>query len=227
MNTMLGLGEGDKMADNIYTLLKFKNKKAYDHFIKNYVTFGKDEKGEYFFFDLAKVIPYPTRENCPDQYNMESKRYDKLACPNNKGHLQLLKGYEFLDWYKWCSVQWGTKWNTYENRKNDEKLEFKFSTAWATPYNVIRTFCNDNPEIYRGLEGISCCEFNGFHKCDTFIFNDWLETCNHDTDPRFYTPKELTEIPLFKHLFKDWTDEGWSCIVDQHKSYLEDENDSI
>ena len=215
---MLGRGDGDKMADNIYTLLKFKNKESYDHFIKNYVTFGKDDEGEYFFFDLAKVVPYPTKENCPDQYNMESKRYDKLTRMNHKGKLQLLKGLEFLDWYNWCSDNWGTKWNTFENKKDDNKFEFMFSTAWASPINVIRRLYEQNPDVYDGLEGISCCEFNGYHNCTHF----YTQCCsllekNYDTSP-CYSLRELGKIPLFKHLFSDWTEEGWKYIKGQHRS---------
>lgn len=46
------------------------------------------------------------------------------------------KLYGATTWYDWCNANWGTKWNTYENKRSDADT-IMFLTAWNAPEKVI------------------------------------------------------------------------------------------
>ena len=48
---------------------------------------------------------------------------------------ELLKG---EDWYDWRVENWGTKWEGYEGRFNEDQTAFSFCTAWSPPLPVIK-----------------------------------------------------------------------------------------
>jgi hypothetical protein len=48
---------------------------------------------------------------------------------------ELLKG---NDWYNWRVQNWGTKWNGYDGRFNDDQSVFTFDTAWNPPIPIIK-----------------------------------------------------------------------------------------
>jgi hypothetical protein len=45
-----------------------------------------------------------------------------------------------VDWYEWCTINWGTKWNSYRAlwRTESESLVYEFKSAWRPPIPVIR-----------------------------------------------------------------------------------------
>ena len=48
-------------------------------------------------------------------------------------------------WYSWCIRNWGTKWNAYNCRGNDDALEF--FTAWSAPHPILQKLS----EMYPGI----------------------------------------------------------------------------
>jgi len=45
---------------------------------------------------------------------------------------------EVEDWYGWRLENWGTKWEGYEGRFNEDQTAFSFSTAWNPPLPIIK-----------------------------------------------------------------------------------------
>lgn len=46
------------------------------------------------------------------------------------------KYFGFRDWYDWCNIKWGTKWDVCDpmvRRNKEDKLEASFNTAWSPP----------------------------------------------------------------------------------------------
>ena len=42
------------------------------------------------------------------------------------------------DWYGWRVENWGTKWDGYDGRFNDDQTTFTFDTAWSPPLPIIK-----------------------------------------------------------------------------------------
>jgi len=43
-----------------------------------------------------------------------------------------------VDWYSWRVENWGTKWDGYDGRFNDDQTAFTFDTAWSPPLPIIK-----------------------------------------------------------------------------------------
>lgn len=73
---------------------------------------------------------------------------------------ELIKKYEFNNWYDWAHVNWGTKWGVYhtefkEDSSSETELMYSFQTAWSPatpawikisadwPTLVFQTICED------------------------------------------------------------------------------------
>lgn len=41
-------------------------------------------------------------------------------------------------WYNWRVENWGTKWEGYDGRFNDDQSVFTFDTAWSPPLPIIK-----------------------------------------------------------------------------------------
>ena len=55
--------------------------------------------------------------------------------------------YGAKDWYDWCVINWGTKWNACDTRFNDiNKADVCFDTAWTPPLPVIKSLSEQYPE---------------------------------------------------------------------------------
>jgi hypothetical protein len=62
------------------------------------------------------------------EYNLD---FQKIIPMDEK----LLEG---EDWYSWRVENWGTKWDGYEGRFNDDQTAFSFCTAWSPPLPIIK-----------------------------------------------------------------------------------------
>lgn len=102
--------------------------------------------------DPSKLIPvlnYPwakaenlnTVEKLAD-YLVETGKADlehgRIALENIEKH-----GHQ--DWYSWSIANWGTKWNAYSIREEDDKIFF--DTAWSTPTPIIEKISNMFPDV--------------------------------------------------------------------------------
>lgn len=58
--------------------------------------------------------------------------------------------YGFKDWLGWSIANWGTKWNGYDGRidqEEDDFLKISFSTAWSPPMPVYTKLAETFPEV--------------------------------------------------------------------------------
>ena len=55
--------------------------------------------------------------------------------------------YGATTWYDWCINNWGTKWNSYDPWKGEEK-GLIFSTAWSAPHPVIEAMAKKYPDVF-------------------------------------------------------------------------------
>lgn len=53
------------------------------------------------------------------------------------------QNYGALNWYDWCTNNWGTKWNACETQSNED--EIMFDTAWCSPDPIFEVICRDFP----------------------------------------------------------------------------------
>ena len=64
---------------------------------------------------------------------------------NGQTYLDNYKKYGCTTWYDWCRKYWGTKWNTYSNKQDDEDTII-FETAWSNPEPVMLKLSEMYPE---------------------------------------------------------------------------------
>lgn len=69
---------------------------------------------------------------------------------------ELLSKYRAINWYDWCTKNWGTKWNAYEVRyitHNDTTLVLKLETAWDTPTGIWEALRERGYEVNGFMHG--------------------------------------------------------------------------
>jgi len=92
-------------------------------------------------FDFNNVIPMPEElENTlvpvPDPETFKNRRLRKLYGTDN--------------WYDWKKSKWGTKWNSYNGKiddENEEYIVYLFDTAWSPPEPVIHALREKFEEV--------------------------------------------------------------------------------
>jgi len=92
-------------------------------------------------FDFNNVIPMPEElENTlvpvPDPETFKNRRLRKLYGTDN--------------WYDWKKSKWGTKWNSYNGKiddENEEYIVYTFDTAWSPPEPVIHALREKFEEV--------------------------------------------------------------------------------
>ena len=86
-------------------------------------------------FALRKLLECDL--DIPKKYEWETREttltYDTLSEADKKTYDKAKQNYEQykqIDWYEWCLMNWGTKWNAYNtSRLSDTVVEFE--TAWS------------------------------------------------------------------------------------------------
>ena len=71
--------------------------------------------------------------------------FGKLA-DTGKQAINNLLNYGATTWYDWCIKNWGTKWNSYDSQKGDDR-GFRFSTAWSAPHPVLEELSRRFPDV--------------------------------------------------------------------------------
>src|SRR5262245_27088056 len=97
--------------------------------------------------DFERVIPMPENvirhgtghANIDGVY--QRVYYPDTPDPDNPGKLLRAKPVPFpegaIDWYEWSIEHWGTKWNAYETRTDEDDTIVEFETAWSHPFPVL------------------------------------------------------------------------------------------
>ena len=79
-----------------------------------------------------------------------AERYDKSAedfLALGKQYLDNQLSYNAPTWYRWCTRNWGTKWNTDEGCKLRDDNTLHFETAWSTPLPVLNALSKKFPSV--------------------------------------------------------------------------------
>lgn len=76
----------------------------------------------------------------------ETELNRKKMYEDGKTYVENIQNYGHATWYDWCSANWNTKWNAYDNEIEGPDC-IKFSTAWANPEPVIRKLAEMYPEV--------------------------------------------------------------------------------
>ena len=92
-------------------------------------------------FTLYK--PYLSEEEV-QKYTRYSS-FGKLA-DMGKQAINNMINYGATTWYDWSIKNWGTKWNSYDSWKGDDK-GFQFSTAWSAPHPVLDALAKKYPDV--------------------------------------------------------------------------------
>ena len=115
-------------------------KKQLDEFIESSVKKEEEElseKGEERVFSFQGVVPMPKELQITSPAHTDE---EKAQAEIN------LKKYGAKDWYDWCNLNWGTKWDASDSDISDEGRDEKgqeyfiriaFDTAWCPPYEYL------------------------------------------------------------------------------------------
>jgi len=119
---------------------KKEAKKQLDEFIESSVKKEEEElseKGEERVFSFQGVVPMPKELQITSPAHTDE---EKAQAEIN------LKKYGAKDWYDWCNLNWGTKWDACNSHITDEGRDEKweeyfirisFNTAWSPPYEYL------------------------------------------------------------------------------------------
>jgi len=122
-----------------YLVIKFKSLENLNNFKNKYLTKSDSNEDE---FDFEKVVPSPkTKEECPA--NCIANKDSSIVKEDSR---------PWFDWYKWNIINWGTKWNSYENCIDEDKentLKIAFCTAWDPAIPVIKALANQIEEDFK------------------------------------------------------------------------------
>lgn len=140
---------------------------------KNVFAYMKTESSE---FDFNQIVPMPKELNIEsssdgrvgmeyllyksndgfERYVDTYERVEKIQDERKnqiielgKKYLSNLAKYGYTNWYDWCRVNWGTKWNAYDIEKRDD-YTIEFNTAWSGVTKLIRQLSLKFPEVEFG-----------------------------------------------------------------------------
>lgn len=92
----------------------------------------------------GRTIPGMTDERYRMGVKATGKTEEEL-CELGLQYLSNQVRYGATSWYDWCRMNWGTKWNAYENKQPDADTII-FETAWNAPEAVIAQLAKMYPE---------------------------------------------------------------------------------
>ena len=119
---------------------KKEAEKQLDEFIESSVKKEEEElseKGEERVFSFQGVVPMPKELQITSPAHTDE---EKAQAEINE------KKYGAKDWYDWCNLNWGTKWDACNSHISDEGRDEKweeyfiriaFDTAWCPPYEYL------------------------------------------------------------------------------------------
>lgn len=88
-------------------------------------------------YEFEKIKPSPQiKERDYHMLLADCELTPASLCKLGMQYINNLKLYGATTWYDWCTENWGTKWNSYDNKQIDVDT-IRFSTAWNSPEKVI------------------------------------------------------------------------------------------
>lgn len=158
-------------CSNILTLNEDSNDSIVD-VLKKHI----DEE-DYFNFELIRPVPKElTQHQAPVPKDMD-ENYRK----------ELVSKYGADNWWDWCVMNWGTKWNAEINNADEKAI--CFTTAWSPPIGIVKTLAMITGRDFRLTyieEGVDFCG-------EYFAYKNWLENQDFEYSPIKDAPEALKE----------------------------------
>lgn len=96
---------------------------------------------------LKEGTDYISKEEVIKRIEERTKEERNEILRLGQAYIDNEKKYGFPTWYEWRNHNWGTKWNSYDNkiRRNKEgKIVFiEFQTAWAVPEPILEKLAKE------------------------------------------------------------------------------------
>lgn len=91
--------------------------------------------------------------------------------------------YGATTWYDWCCTNWGTKWNAYSNKQEDEDT-ISFETAWSNPEPVMLKLSEMYPEAviehWWADEDMGSNDGHKIYRGGVNISGDYCDQCSNE-----------------------------------------------
>ncbi len=121
-----------------------------------------------------------------DEFDERVKTHGKPVAELEKIGLQYISNkvlYGATTWYDWCCDCWGTKWNSYENEREDEDT-ISFETAWSNPQPVMLKLSEMYPdatiEHWWADEDMGSNDGYRVYRGGQIVDGDYCDSCSHD-----------------------------------------------
>ena len=144
------------MPNHTDNLLSIVGRNKIKSILKPYLSRNKVDGS---FLDFNKIVPMPDCileslkfGDCKQILKKRTeKQKDAWKLLENENKIKCLNETGVDGWYEWSIQNWGTKWNSYNNRfyKKDGCECLFFQTAWSVPENALRTLAMISGETFR------------------------------------------------------------------------------
>ncbi len=129
-------------AKNFYTEATKNHKNPLDLLNKNEIPQALKIEMEYWDANRNRIL----QGNIKDKE--EPNWYKYSAKETTENYLECMKKTGYVDWYKWNIENWGTKWNAWSNKKEEEaKDSVQFYTAWCAPVPIFEALAKKYKNI--------------------------------------------------------------------------------
>lgn len=90
-------------------------------------------------FSFSAILPMPEELKESEPFNGNHPRRHEFK-----------RKYGATDWYDWCVINWGTKWDIDEAEVDEydpNMIAIRFATAWSPPQTAIQSLAALFPEL--------------------------------------------------------------------------------
>lgn len=137
------------------------------------------------YFNEGNQLDFELIRPIPDELRNTTAPTPKDADPAHSK--ELVSKYGADNWWDWCVMNWGTKWNC--EVYDADKDHINFTTAWSPPIGIVKTLSILTGREFRLTYIEEGCDFCG----EYFSFPNWLENHDHEYAPIKDAPDALKE----------------------------------
>lgn len=111
--------------------------------IKRYADASKQYLGDKFICKELEYMPPTAISAQAELHNMSVESFLELG----KKYLDNQLEHGATTWYKWCTKNWGTKWDLSEGSKLQDTNKLVFETAWSAPFPIMEVLSKRFPMV--------------------------------------------------------------------------------
>ena len=137
--------------------------------------------------DILNVLSPYIIKNDEEEYTLD---FQKII-PMDE---ELLKG---EDWHSWRVENWGTKWEGYEGRFNEDHTAFSFYTAWSPPLPIIKKLAEITGQTF----------VLGYIEYGMFFCGKYTASPEEDYDEYYDDIKSAPEELLNELGYEEWEED--------------------